>query len=189
VVETIQHALVSTLGPALSLTKARVATAGRDNTARVWDLGTGEEEARAPFDAQIVAVSLSGDGSMLAVGAYTGAGMSIEARQSLDAKRTQNIWVVDGWDREHPPSSMNSSTWVFRVHRPDRFEFRHGQPVVSVGLSSKGNMLVTQAGAARPRQPPPTTPPSLRPACHSNRTFASGTFDPGESWRTRFCPT
>ena len=145
-VETIQHALVSTLGPALSLTKARVATAGRDNTARVWDLGTGEEEARAPFDAQIVAVSLSGDGSMLAVGAYTGAGMSIEARQSLDAKRTQNIWVVDGWDREHPPSSMNSSTWVFRVHRPDRFEFRHGQPVVSVGLSSKGNMLVTASG-------------------------------------------
>jgi len=72
--------------------------------------------------------------------------MSIEARQSLDAKRTQNIWVVDGWDREHPPSSMNSSTWVFKVHRPDRFEFRHGQPVVSVGLSSKGNMLVTASG-------------------------------------------
>ena len=56
-----------------------------------------EEEIRAPFDSQVVAVSLSSDGSMLAVGAYAG-GMSIESLRYLDARRTQGIWVVNGWD-------------------------------------------------------------------------------------------
>jgi WD40 repeat protein len=48
--------LNTTLAPVLSLNKTRIATAGRDNTARVWELATGQEEIRAPFDSQVVAV-------------------------------------------------------------------------------------------------------------------------------------
>ena len=145
-VGTIHHALTSTYAPAMSLSRTRLATGGRDNTARVWDLGTGAEEVRAPFDSQVVTVSLSGDGSMLAVAAYAGSGMSIESLRYLDARRTQGIWVVKGWDPDRQPSSMNSSTWVFKVDREDGFRFRHGQPVVSVGLSAKGEMLATASG-------------------------------------------
>jgi WD40 repeat protein len=144
-VETIRHELTSSHVPTLSLSKTRIATAGKDKTVRIWVLGTGEEEIRAPFDSQVVTVALSGDSSTLAVGAYAG-GMSIESLPYLDARRTEGIWAVNAWDLDRPPSSMNSGTWVFRIHREDGSRFRHERPVVAVGLSAKGEMLVTASG-------------------------------------------
>jgi len=163
-VGTIHHALITTRATALSLSRTRIATAGRDNTARVWDLGTGAEEVRAPFDSQVVTVSLSGDGSMLAVSAYASSGMSIDSLRYLDARRTQGIWVVKGWDPDRQPTSMNSSTWVFKVDREDGFRFRHGQPVVSVALSAKGEMLVTASGWSPTQAAFDTTSDSVRQA-------------------------
>ena len=143
-------AFTSTYAPAMSLSRTRLATGGRGTTppgSGIW----------APAQKRYASsVRLPGrhrlaqrpDGSLdaLAVAAYAGSGMSIESLRYLDARRTLGIWVVKGWDPDRTPSSMNSSTWVFKVDREDGFRFRHGQPVVSVGLSAKGEMLATASG-------------------------------------------
>ena len=75
----------------ISLAGDRIATGGNDHTVRVWDLASEAEQVRAAFDSDVTAVALSGSGTTLAVGAYAGRGMSIEALQYLDATRVHEI--------------------------------------------------------------------------------------------------
>lgn len=131
----------------------RVVTASRDNTARVWDVITGQPITpplrhagaveSAEFDPNgLQVVTAAGDRTARIWDAYSGQPLSEPLKHSTFVGWAQ--FSRDGqWVITFSPRSRSSRTWDVRPGESLAEPLRHGQAITSVQFSRDGERLVT----------------------------------------------
>ena len=134
---------------ALSPDGSYMASGGRDATARLWSLSSGQEVIRLTHAAPVNAVAFSSDGAMLGTASYDGTARLWEVpsgREQLRAVHPGGAEVVsfspDG--RYLGSGGMDGSVRVWELTRGDRVaRITHPVEVRAVAFSPDGKRLAT----------------------------------------------
>ncbi len=134
---------------ALSPDGTYLATGGRDSTARVWNLTTGQELVRLPHSGPVEAVAFSRDGAMLGTGSFDGTARLWElpsGRERLRATHPGGSEVVafssDGKQIASGGTFGAVSVWSFS--RSDKLAaITHLDEVSAVSMSPGGDRVAT----------------------------------------------
>jgi len=142
---------------ALSADGKFLATGAREDTARVWNLATGQEVIRLKHAAPVEAVAFSADGSTLGTGSFDGAARLWElpsGRERLRATQPGGSEVVtfspDG--TQIASGGADGSVNVWTLSRGDQVAaITHPAPVNTVNMSPQGERVasVDDQGALR----------------------------------------
>lgn len=126
-----------------------LATAGRDGTARVWNLTTGQELVRLTHAAPVAAVAFSRDGTTLSTGSFDGSARLWElpaGRERLRATHPGGSEVVafspDG--AQVASGGMEGAVNVWSLSRSDQLAaITHVDEVAAVSISPAGDRMAT----------------------------------------------
>jgi WD40 repeat protein len=126
-----------------------LATAGRDNTARIWHLKTGQEVIRLTHRAPVNAVAFSPSGDTVSTASWDGTARLWElpsGRELLRNMQPEGAEVVafspDG--RQVASGATGESTGVWTLSKGDQLaRMDHPGPIRAVAISRDGKLLAT----------------------------------------------
>lgn len=134
---------------ALSPDGDHMATAGRDGTARVWSLTSGQEVVRLKHAAKVEAVAFSPDGTTISTASFDGTARLWElpsGRERLRAVHPGGVEVLSVAPDASSVASggMDGSVTVWNMSSGDqRARMVHSDEVRVVGFSPDGNLIAT----------------------------------------------
>jgi WD40 repeat protein len=131
-----------------------LASAGRDQTARIWHLESGQELMRLVHDASVTAVAFSPDGSLLSTASVDGSSRVWEMSSGRERLRARNPGgsevVAFSPDGQYVASGgLNGEVDLWSLNRTDELaRMEHGDAVNVVAVSPDGKLIATSAAGA-----------------------------------------
>jgi WD40 repeat protein len=123
-----------------------LATAGRDGTARIWDLRTGRERIRLKHPTPVRSVVFGNDGATLATGSITGARLwdVISGRERWRLVGGNEIVSVSPDGRLIAAAGNDGAISVLSSSRAgERAQMLHAHPIRAVSISADGSKVAT----------------------------------------------
>lgn len=175
------------LDVAFSPDREYIATAGRDGTARVWNLTTRQEVVRLKHAAPVEAVAFSPDGATLSTASFDGTARLwdfLSGRERLRAVHPGGAEVVSFSPDASSVASggLDGSVTVWSIRNGDQTaRMVHPDEVRAVGFSPDGNLIATGSKTAGHRAAvrlwnldgTPQSPPAELPVVHVDRLIFS----------------
>jgi WD40 repeat protein len=123
-----------------------LATGGRDTTARIWNLGNGQERIRFNHPTAVETVAFGHDGATLSTGSYTGARVWDvgSGRERLRAGGSNEIVALSADGSLVAAGGLDGVVTVMELGRGDQLaNMVHENEIRAVGLSPDGSRLAT----------------------------------------------